>query len=377
MIGRGGARVRWVRGVLGPIGNTARRRRSRGNAVIVIALMAVAALVGLRLALPSLARRYANDRLSHLQGYRGRVDRVSLRLWRGAYTVHGFKLEKIRGAEAVPFLTAEVIDLSIDWGAAFRGSLVAEVDISRPTVNAEPQAATVETAENLDKSGDAVVALMPLKINRLTVRDGELRFRDRRSEPEIAVRLSGISVAAENLRNARGSADRLPAAIGARATAFETGTLTVALDLDPLAASPTFLMRSTLQGVKLVALNDLLEAYAKFRVKNGVLSLYAEVAAKDGAYAGYVKPIIRDLEIEKKQARGVLKKLWAHLVAAAGAALANPAKDQVATRVPLEGKFGEADAEVWVAVGGLLKNAFIKALTPSLDHSVRFGDAQK
>jgi hypothetical protein len=105
--------------------------------------------------------------------------------------------------------------------------------------------------------------------------------------------------------------------------------------------------------------------------------LYTEIAAKDGGFSGYVKPIIRDLEIEDKKTRTFLRKLWAHVVAAADTVLSNPKKDQVATKVPLEGKFGEADADLLAAVGGLLKNAFIKALTPSLDNTVRMDDVEK
>lgn len=132
-----------------------------------------------------------------------------------------------------------------------------------------------------------------------------------------------------------------------------------------------------MHGVKLIALNELLDAYAKFRVKRGDFALYTEIAAKGGAYTGYVKPIIRNLEVEKAHTKTFLRKLWAHVVSGVGKVLTNPKDRQVATKIPFEGKFGKTDTDVWATVAELLKNAFIKALTPSLDHTVSLGDVGK
>ncbi len=345
---------------------------------MVGALIVVAALTGLRLALPSIVLHYANAKLSRLEGYRGQVDEVDIHLWRGAYAIRGLKLEKRHGGAPIPFFTAESVDFSVEWGALVKGALVGEIALTRPIFNLEPGAADVGEVRKADQSGGAAIgALMPLKINRLSVVDGEVHYRDRRSKPELDLRLSRIAGRAENLSNVLQKDKLLPASVGARATVFETGALTLAMDVDPLAASPTFMLKSTLQGVKLPALNDLLDAYAKFRVKSGDFGLYTEIAAKDGGFTGYVKPIIRNLEIEKKEARGFLRKLWAHVASAAAAVLSNPSHDQVAAKVPLAGRFGAADADLWSTVGSLLKNAFIKALTPSLEHTVRIGDVRK
>jgi hypothetical protein len=359
--------------------HTRLRERPRGRHTVMITLaVLIVAVAALRAALPSIVRWYANAKLSRLEGYRGRVEGVDIHLWRGAYTVRRFKLEKLRGDEPVPFFTCDEIDLSVEWPALLHGSIVGEIALRHPTFNLEPEAAETGTRKNIDKSGSgAVGALMPLKVNRLTVEDGEVWYRDRASSPPVDLRLSEVSGGAENLSTVRAKGKELPASVYARATVFETGNLALAMNLDPLASAPTFLLRSSLRGVKLVALNELLDAYAKFRAKQGDFELFTEIAAKDGAFKGYVKPIIRDLKIEKKGARTVLRKLWAHVVSAAGALLANPKEKQVATRIPFEGKFGDADTDLWAAVGGLLKNAFIKALTPSLDHSVRMGDVKK
>ena len=50
--------------------------------------------------------------------------------------------------------------------------------------------------------------------------------------------------------------------------------------------------------------------------------------------------------------------------------LKNPKKDQVATKVPIEGEFSNTSIDTWEAIFELLKNAFIQALLPQIDQQV-------
>ncbi len=43
----------------------------------------------------------------------------------------------------------------------------------------------------------------------------------------------------------------------------------------------------------------------------------------------------------------------------------------MATTIPLSGDLHDPDADIWAAIGGLLKNAFIRALAPGREHSVK------
>ncbi|UPT72627.1 MAG: DUF748 domain-containing protein [Elusimicrobiota bacterium] len=347
----------------------ARRRRVMALWIAGVILT----LAGLRAALPWAVKSYANRRLARLDGYKGALRDVDVHLWRGAYAVRGLKIEKADGGEVSPFFECEEIDFSVEWGALLRGRLVGEIALLRPRMNLRPEAAERRQRGRMDRSrAGAVDILMPLEINRLTIEDGFVRWRDDGSKPPFAVDLEHMDLRAENFETVRGAADArgLPATVRATSRAFGTGTLAVSLDADPLAKTPTFELRSVLRDVELSGLNDLLDAYAKFRVNKGTLALYAEAAAKDGGFTGYVKPIIKDLEVDKSR-RSFLKKLWAHVAAAAGVLLKNQAKDQIATKIPFEGEFGDADPDLWSATGGLLKNAFIRALTPSLEGGVK------
>jgi hypothetical protein len=83
---------------------------------------------------------------------------------------------------------------------------------------------------------------------------------------------------------------------------------------------------------------------------------------------------VLDLEDEED---GPLKLMWEALVAGVSEILENQPKEQVATRIPIEGSIEGPDADIWPTVGNLLRNAFLEALRPSLTHSIGIGDVSR
>jgi hypothetical protein len=100
--------------------------------------------------------------------------------------------------------------------------------------------------------------------------------------------------------------------------------------------------------------------------------LYTEFASKEGKYKGYVKPIIKDLDVVGPEDRkdAFLQKIWESVIGGAGTILKNPKKQQVATKVPIEGEFGKLPLNTPEAVWELLRNAFIQALMPDIDNQI-------
>jgi len=96
------------------------------------------------------------------------------------------------------------------------------------------------------------------------------------------------------------------------------------------------------------------------------------VAAKDRKFAGYVKPIIKDLDVLGKDDRkdNLLQKLWEGIAGTAADVLTNHRKDQLATKVPFHGDLKEPDTNLWYAIGSVLRNAFIQALQPAIDSEI-------
>src|SRR5687768_6397968 len=107
---------------------TPKRKRMMRIVLIVIAILIV-----IRLILPYVVLRYVNNSLASMEGYYGHVEDIDISLYRGAYKVKDIYLNKVdAGNKQVPFFSSQVIDLSVEWKALFRGSLVGEVIFFSP-----------------------------------------------------------------------------------------------------------------------------------------------------------------------------------------------------------------------------------------------------
>jgi hypothetical protein len=212
---------------------------------------------------------------------------------------------------------------------------------------------------------------MPLTINRLELQNGSIHYADKSATPAVDVSFKQVYLLAKNLNNSYDSAKQLPASITAHAKAYE-GTFHLDMKLDPLAKDVTFDLNAELKNTNLVLLNDMLNAYGHFDVNRGNFGLYTELAAKEGKFKGYVKPVIRDLDVVGREDKKdpFFHKIWESIVGGAGVIFRNQKKDQVATKVALEGTFKDPSTNTWDAVWEVLRNAFIQALLPSVDNQI-------
>jgi hypothetical protein len=147
------------------------------------------------------------------------------------------------------------------------------------------------------------------------------------------------------------------------------------MGLDPLAQQTRFDLNFELVHTDLRRLNNLFQAYGSFDVDKGSFNLYAEMATADNAFTGYVKPVIKDLDVVGAEDRkdGLFQKIWEVVVGGAGGLLTNPRKDQVATKVTFAGSLDDPKAGTWGAIVLSLRNAFIQALPAAVDDEIDLG----
>ncbi|MHA4741857.1 DUF748 domain-containing protein [Dyadobacter sp. MSC1_007] len=353
--------------------------RKRRTAKILLILLVL--IVAVRLALPYVVLHFANKSLAGMDGYYGHIKDIDLAVIRGAYKIDSIYINKedsVSGKQT-PFFASKVVDLSIEWKALFKGSIVGEMVFQGPYLlftkdKVEPKEVVKDSADFrkvLDK-------FMPLNINRCELRDGKIQYKDFGSTPKVDIAMTNMHLLAQNLRNSYDSSAVLPASIHATADVYE-GKLRFDAKLNPLADSPTFDMSAELNNTDLVKLNDFFQAYAKVDVNKGRFGLYTEVAAKDKAFRGYVKPLIKDLDVLGKEDRkdNVLQKLWEAVAGGAGKLFSNKKKDQVATKVPFEGRLDDPKTNVWQAITSILQNAFIHALQPAIDNEININSVKE
>ena len=179
----------------------------------------------------------------------------------------------------------------------------------------------------------------PMKVNNVEVFGGKIQFIDNSVTPAVDIFLDNAHVMASNLSNVEDTT-LLPAMIKATADVYE-GKLNFNMRINALSLVPTYDLNAEIKNANLVKLNTFFKAYADFDVNKGNLDLFLEIAAKDRKYIGYVKPVIKDLDVVGPEDRKdtVLRKLWEGLIGVAGDLLENPKTDQVAAKVPLAGSF--------------------------------------
>lgn len=331
-------------------------------------------LITIRLILPYVVLHYANKTLANMKGYYGHIDDIDLSIYRGAYIINHIYLNKVDSVskKQTGFFKSRDIDLSLEWGALFHGSIVGELIFDFPEL-----IFTKDKAELGDVKKDTadfrilLKAFMPLKLNRFEVNNGAIHYVDNTSKPKVDISLNQTHILALNLTNVINNKVELPSTVTAQATVYE-GTLNFTMKLNALAVNAKFYLNAEIRNTNLFLLNDFLKAYGNFDVNRGTFSLYTEMAAKDGKFLGYVKPIITDLKVLGSQDRhdSFFQKIWESLVGVAGFVFKNQSKDQLATKVTIKGNFKNPQTNTLDAIWEVLRNAFIQALMPSIDNEI-------
>jgi hypothetical protein len=339
----------------------------------------IVAIVAARLAAPYFVLKYVNKTLDELEGYSGHVADIDLALWRGAYRIEGVEIVKDDGKLPVPLFSAPLIDLSVQWRALLDGSIVAEIGLHKPKINlvAEPPAPAesarkVETTKVAGNWQEQVKELVPFDINHVSITDGEVHFRNFHTKPQVDLYIQRLNGRLKNLTNSEDLNKDMVATAEFSGLAMGSGKLALNASIDPYSEKPAFDLDAKIENLQLTQLNEFLRGYASLDAEAGTISVYTELASENGRFNGYVKPHLEDVKILdwKKEEENFFGKMWEALAEGAKELLENEETDRVATRIPLQGKVENPEADIWTTVVYVLRNAFIQALQRGLEGSV-------
>jgi hypothetical protein len=336
-------------------------------------------LIILRLLLPAIVLSYANKSLAKMHGYYGHVNDIDIDLYRGAYILDSIYINKVDSPSKAQteFFSSRKVDLSIEWKSLLKGKLVGELEFLSPKlIFTKDKTELGQVAKDTSDFRKVLKDFMPLKINRFLVTQGSIHYLDKTTSPKVDISLKGTYILAQNLKNTSDKKEKLPSDVTARASAYG-GSLSLKMKLDALADKPTFDLSAEIKHANLAQLNDFFKAYGKFDISKGTFGLYSEFAAVDGKFKGYVKPIIKDLEVKGLEDRNdnFFQKAKETVIDVAATILKNQRKDQLATKIPIEGTFKNPNVDNWEAIWEVLKNAFIEALMPSIDNEIDLSSA--
>lgn len=344
-------------------------------------LIVACVLTGARVSLPHLVKAYGNHVLAGLEGYHGRIGDIDIDLWRGRYALVDLRFEKVNGEAKEPFVTAPALELEIQWGGLLRGQIVTEAIVHQPRVAFVLAKTEAGSQTGADSSwAQKLDALLPFRVNRFAVRDGEIRYRDETTEPNVDFFMTDLYLEALGISNVRTEkSGLLPAEVEVAGRPFGTGEFECRLRFDPLADPLRFELDAEIRKVELTDLNDYLRAYGSVDAEAGTLGVFAEFAAADGRLDGYVKTLIAGLALarfgEIENPADAFTALWDAVVGLVAEAFENQPRDRIATVVPVSGSLAKGvDVDVLGVVAGLLRNSFVVALRPALNDDVEVRD---
>lgn len=338
-----------------------------------IPLLIILILVGLRIALPFWAENYINKAIDDIPGYTGSVSDVDMHLYRGAYSVDSLIIDKEDDNNPVPFLSIPRIDLSVEWSALFNGAIVGEVYLLTPNINfVAPNNDDGEFGTEVDWT-EHVKKMLPIQINRFAVREGTIRYLDFSSSPQVDIPLEKLDLDILNISNVEDLEEELPTSMFLNAVSIGNGKMDIKAEANLLKPIPDVDLIFEFENVNLPDLNDFLEAYARVDAEQGEFNLYSEIIIDDGMLDGYVKPIIRDMQLINLEEGSVLEVVWETIVGFVTEVFENQSKDQFASQVPLEGDLNDVEAGTFPAIWNIFRNAFVEAFSKQAEGEIDFG----
>ena len=209
---------------------------------------------------------------------------------------------------------------------------------------------------------------LALRIQRLQLTESDFVFENRSKNPPYSVSVDRLE--AELTGYGSMSTDH-PSVCTLRGRFLDSGAARAKVVLRPNGEQgPDFDLTTAIGDTDMRKMNPLFRAYGNFDVSAGVFSLYSEIHVDDGRLTGYVKPLFRDVKVydpRKDRRKSLFHKAYEGLVGIVAKLLENKQRNEVATVAQLSGRVGNAKTSTLQAVGGLIQNAFFKAILPGFE----------
>lgn len=317
---------------------------------------------------PYFARDYINRGFAGLPDYTGRVEWVRLHPLTASADIYDFHIDKKGGDIPVHFFYSPRWNVALQWSEILHGVERASVTIFDPRVNLVAGPSSDQSQVGI--SGvwiDAIKALIPWRVNRIRIHNGDVHFLDFHADPKVDLELNKLEVAADNMSNSKDLKVPLPATIRIDAKPLLTGDFEMNLAVNFDEKYATFTQNFRMEHVPAVGANSALQKYLKVRVKSGEIGLYSELTGDKGVYHGYVKPFFSQLKFEPNPAdEGNPGAIWSGVLNTVKGLFEND-KKVIATQSEISGRVDQPQIDALGAIAGVLWNAYIQALRPGFD----------
>jgi hypothetical protein len=199
-----------------------------------------------------------------------------------------------------------------------------------------------------------------LRADQIRLTHGTLGFVNRAAQPDYRLFLDGAEVHMQNFSN---QLTQGTAAAKVTGKFMGSGQTVVGASFCPETKGPDFALAASIENTHMPALNPLLRAYGKLDVVGGFISVYTEMRVKNRAVQGYVKPLIRELDVydaRQDQGKNLFQQLYEAAAGGISEVLENFPRDEVAAQADIAGPLDNPQASTWRVVVTLIQNVFLK-----------------
>lgn len=343
--------------------------RSRG---MRIALLVVVIVLGVRIAIDPLAARFTQRGLDAMDGYVGSFEDVSFSVIKLDYRIRGLV---IRGSDEPathdPLVVADEVHARVLWRNLLRGTVLGTARITGARVfvpfDRAAEAEAPATAPNPRRIDEIVQSVVPIRLERVELRDCAISIGIRGSATENRLRFDRIEAAIENFTTRRALDEGRPMTLALRCELQSSGQLSAFLSIEPLAARPTFAGEARLDSLDLDDLHGfLITALEQDIVPRGTFEMFASFQCAEGHVTGGVKPLLRHPDTQAVDDDWIAQ--FVEVFTDAGLALFSdrvPQREAAAAIIPLEGDLTDVGVDVWSSIVSVLRNAFVVGLSAS------------
>ncbi len=347
-----------------------RRRHHWGWWIALGVVIAIVILI--RLILDPIAAHYTRKELNASDTMRGDFERVHVTVLPPGYEIHRLKIdERVDRGWKHPLFYAERVKAAVDLSQLLHARLVARARIDAPKIIYTERAKT-EKKKTTTGPPDLVPMLrkvLPARVDRIEVRDGEIEFRDLVDKGQPDLWVHKIEIAVEDLATRRKLSGGEPATVNASAELGRSGQVTMFASANPFARPLAFAGRVEVRGWRIAELYDLVEPQTKMQPTKGTLDVFVEFKSHDGRITGGVKPVLKNAEIKAAEP-GIGTRLKAWLADEALHIFSDrvPGRNAVATVIPIEGRLDQPDIQLWPTIIGVVRNAFVEGVSSSFEN---------
>ncbi|HVZ31172.1 MAG TPA: DUF748 domain-containing protein, partial [Polyangiaceae bacterium] len=265
--------------------------------LFIVILVIAAILICVRVLLDPLAAHFTRKALHEANGIDGRLASVHVGIFPPRYTIYDLKVIEAPGGNwDHPLLDADDVRLDLNWRRLVHGLISAQMRVDAPKIHytnyQKAQAAPPKPKPKIPNPRVELSQLIPARVDRIEVRDGEFLFRDATLPGKPAIGLHRIEVAAENVATRRRLSSGQPATVSMSALLGQSGAVRAFVSSDLFAKSLTAAGNAELRGWHVAELYAFEEPTTKLETTHGTIDLFAEFKIENKVISGGVKPVL-------------------------------------------------------------------------------------